>query len=156
MMQARGDIRADQRNMRADYKAERTDGVNDQAQIAQDRANIRSERTDIAQDRSNIRADERNIRQDRQDIRADKADLRNDRAVIAANQSGTAAMDGVRKMRNRSGGQSPQPQDPRMSRNTFEPTKAALTPSTVANNSAETTHKTQTTQNLQKAWWHIW
>jgi hypothetical protein len=54
--------------VRADYKAERQDGVNDQAQIAQDKTNIRTERADIAQDRSNIRTDERNIREDHPEL----------------------------------------------------------------------------------------
>jgi hypothetical protein len=128
--------------------------VNDQAQIAQDKTNIRTERGDIARDRSNIRADERNIREDRQDIRADQADLRNDRAVMAANQSSRGnGWDGPNAQTQR--GQSPQ-QDPRTSRSGVEPMKAGLTPSTVANHAVENTRKTQATQNLQKAWWHIW
>jgi hypothetical protein len=31
-----------------------------------------------------------------------------------------------------------------------------LTPSAVANNATENTRKSQTSQNVQKAWWHIW
>jgi hypothetical protein len=116
--------------------------VNDHAQIAQDKSDIRTERGDIAQDRSNIRADDRNIREDRRDIRVDQADLRNDRAVIAANAQTQR-------------GESPQ-QDQRISRSGVEPMKAGLTPSTVANHAVENTRKTQTTQNLQKSWWHIW
>jgi hypothetical protein len=50
----------------------------------------------------------------------------------------------------------PQQPDPRASRDAVEPAKAGLTPSTVANNAAENTRKTQSTQNLQKAWWYIW
>jgi hypothetical protein len=120
--------------------------VNDQAQIAQDKNNIRTERADIAQDRSNIRSDEQNIRQTRQDIRANQADLHNDRNVIAANTQN------VQPQRS----PSPQLQDQRASPNGVEPMKPALTSSTVANNAAENTHRTQAAQNLQKAWWHVW
>jgi hypothetical protein len=155
MMQAREDIRSDKSDIRADYKAERLDGVNDQAQIALDKTNIRTERGDIAQDRSNIRTDERNMRQDRQDIRANEADLRNDHTVIAANQSNRGnGWDTQNAQTQR--WQSSQQQDQHMPRNTVEPTKPALTSSTVANNAADTTRKTQTSQNLQKAWWHVW
>jgi hypothetical protein len=35
-------------------------------------------------------------------------------------------------------------------------TKPGLTAATMANNAAENNKKVQTTQNLQRAWYHIW
>jgi hypothetical protein len=56
-------------------------------------------------------------------------------------------------------------QNQRFSRNTGQPAtasqgkggaKPAMTATTIANNAAENNKKVQATQNVHKAWYHIW
>ena len=136
--------------------------MNDQADIKRDKADIRSDRKDIqadrrdiAKDRADIRADRQDVRTDHQDLRANQGDLRNDRGNVRSSDLDDQ----------RTGGQ-----DPRSARNIGQPvtgqrmdggqrmegTKPGISAATVANNAAENNKKAQATENVHKAWYHVW
>jgi hypothetical protein len=135
-------------NNQADITRDKADISSDRRDITRDRADIRSDQRDITRDRADIRSDQRNIRVDRQDLRADRGDLRNDRGSVSSAQ-------GERR------GDS---QDQRFARNTGQSTtgkrvdvaKPGITATTIANNAAENNKKARATENLHKAWYHIW
>jgi uncharacterized protein (DUF3084 family) len=116
----------------------------DRSAIHTDRSDIRTDRDDnrtddgnIAQNQAAMRTDVNNIRTDRQDLRSDRHDLRTDAADLhGANPSATQPT--------AHSGSATQPQNP----------KSTLSPSTLANNAAENSKKTQTEQNTHKAWYH--
>jgi hypothetical protein len=72
---------------------------------------------------------------------------RSDHAIVAASQNEHGSGWDAKNAQNA-------PANQRTPHNAVEPMKASLTPSTVANNAAENAHKAQSTQNLQKSWWH--
>jgi hypothetical protein len=87
---------------------------------------------------------------DRQNLRADSGDLRSDRSNFRSTDVG----DGHSNW-----------QDQRLSRNAGQPATASqgkdgakpvMTATTIANNAAENNKKVQATQNVHKAWYHIW
>ena len=87
-----------------------------------------------------MRTDVNNIRTDRQDLRADRGDLRTDAADLHGASPGTV-------QRTAHTGSATQPVSP----------KSMLSASTLANNAAENSKKTQAEQNTHKAWYHwIW
>jgi hypothetical protein len=124
--------------------------VSDRADMARDKADIQTDRKDIAKDRADIRTDRQDVRMDRQDLRADRGDLRSDRSNFRSADVGDSHSNW---------------QDQRLSRNTGQSAtagqgkdgaKPALTATTIANNAAENNKKVQATQNVHKAWYHIW
>jgi hypothetical protein len=87
---------------------------------------------------------------DHQNLRADRGDLRSDRSNLRSADVGDSHSNS---------------QNQRFSRNTGQPAtasqgkggaKPAMTATTIANNAAENNKKVQATQNVHKAWYHIW
>jgi hypothetical protein len=102
---------------------------------------------DIARDRADIRSDQRNIRTDRQDLRADRGDLRNDRTNVRAQGERRGDLQDQRFARNTGQSAASKP---------VNAAKPGITAATLANNAAENDKKARATENMYKAWYHVW